>query len=216
MAASSKRAQGCLLDTRLSWLDASPDWRRVHHPHASPHPRIKADSKRLNVHEVRSVLGHTDIRTTMRYAHLEQAVVTSRARDVINALNRQAYHQGVSMFWIAGGRNSRRRFRRLAGVSSVGLAATLALPLPAGATQCQYFDLDTNELLDRSCTVEYVGEAEVIRIGKKRLRFVESNRQGQWAVGTLDGRPATRYETNRYTFSYATLDLKLFLDRTDE
>lgn len=120
------------------------------------------------------------------------------------------------MFWIAGGRNSRRRSRRLAGVSSVGLAATLAFPLPAGATQCQYFDLDTNELLDRSCTVEYVGEAEVIRIGKRRLRFVESNRQGQWAVGTLDGRPATRYETNRYTFSYATLDLKLFLDRTDE
>ena len=41
----------------------------------------------LNVYEVRSVLGHTDIRTTMRYAHLEQAVVTSRARDVINQLN---------------------------------------------------------------------------------------------------------------------------------
>jgi integrase len=41
----------------------------------------------LNVYEVRSVLGHTDIRTTMRYAHLEQAVVTSRARDVINRLN---------------------------------------------------------------------------------------------------------------------------------
>lgn len=41
----------------------------------------------LNVYEVKAVLGHTDIRTTMRYAHLEQATVTSKARDVINRLN---------------------------------------------------------------------------------------------------------------------------------
>jgi integrase len=41
----------------------------------------------LSVYEVKSVLGHTDIRTTMRYAHLEQAKVTSKARDVINKLN---------------------------------------------------------------------------------------------------------------------------------
>lgn len=40
----------------------------------------------LNVYEVRAVLGHTDIRTTMRYAHLEQVQVTGRARDVINNL----------------------------------------------------------------------------------------------------------------------------------
>jgi len=32
------------------------------------------------------MLGHTDIRTTMRYAHLEQADVASRARDVIDRL----------------------------------------------------------------------------------------------------------------------------------
>lgn len=40
----------------------------------------------LNVYEVRSVLGHTDIKTTMRYAHLEHVTVTSRARDVIDQL----------------------------------------------------------------------------------------------------------------------------------
>jgi len=33
------------------------------------------------------VLGHTDIKTTMRYAHLEAHQVMSRARDVINRLN---------------------------------------------------------------------------------------------------------------------------------
>jgi len=41
----------------------------------------------LNVYEVKTVLGHSDIKTTMRYAHLEQAGVTQRARDVIERLN---------------------------------------------------------------------------------------------------------------------------------
>lgn len=44
----------------------------------------------LNVYEVRAILGHTDIRTTMRYAHLEQVQVTGRARDVMNNLNEAA------------------------------------------------------------------------------------------------------------------------------
>ncbi|MDN2581871.1 site-specific integrase [Aquibium sp. ELW1220] len=43
----------------------------------------------MNVYEVGAVLGHSDVRTTMRYAHLEQAAVTSKARDVINRLNDQ-------------------------------------------------------------------------------------------------------------------------------
>lgn len=46
----------------------------------------------LNVYEVKAVLGHSDIKTTMRYAHLEQAAVTQKARDVINRLN--ALHDG--------------------------------------------------------------------------------------------------------------------------
>lgn len=41
----------------------------------------------LSIQEVKAVLGHSDIRTTMRYAHLEQAVVTRKARDVVNAVN---------------------------------------------------------------------------------------------------------------------------------
>lgn len=40
----------------------------------------------LSVYEVQAVLGHADIKTTMRYAHLEQIAVTSKARDVINNL----------------------------------------------------------------------------------------------------------------------------------
>ena len=41
----------------------------------------------LSIYEVRSVLGHTDIKTTMRYAHLETVEVTQRARDVIEGMN---------------------------------------------------------------------------------------------------------------------------------
>jgi integrase len=42
----------------------------------------------MTVYEVQTVLGHSDPKTTMRYAHLEQATVTAKARDVIDRLNR--------------------------------------------------------------------------------------------------------------------------------
>ena len=41
----------------------------------------------MTVYEVRAILGHSDIRTTMRYAHLEQTTVTSKARDVMDRFN---------------------------------------------------------------------------------------------------------------------------------
>lgn len=44
----------------------------------------------MTVYEVREILGHTDIKTTMRYAHLETRQVTSKARDVINRLNQRS------------------------------------------------------------------------------------------------------------------------------
>lgn len=43
----------------------------------------------MSVYEVKSVLGHADIRTTMRYAHLEEAKVTSRARDIVELLSQR-------------------------------------------------------------------------------------------------------------------------------
>lgn len=53
----------------------------LRHTHAS-----RLIQNGLSVYEVREVLGHTDIKTTMRYAHLETRQVTSKARDVINRL----------------------------------------------------------------------------------------------------------------------------------
>jgi integrase len=44
----------------------------------------------LSLYEVQAVLGHTDIKTTSRYAHLEQSKVTAKARDVIDAMNARA------------------------------------------------------------------------------------------------------------------------------
>jgi len=44
----------------------------------------------LSLYEVKEILGHTDINTTMRYAHLERRDITSKARDVINGLNKES------------------------------------------------------------------------------------------------------------------------------
>ncbi len=41
----------------------------------------------MSLYEVKEILGHADIQTTMRYAHIEQAHVSLKARDVINRLN---------------------------------------------------------------------------------------------------------------------------------
>lgn len=38
----------------------------------------------MTVYEVKSILGHTDIRTTMRYAHLEERSVSEKAARVLN------------------------------------------------------------------------------------------------------------------------------------
>jgi integrase len=58
---------------------------RVHtlrHTHAS-----RLIQNGMGIYEVREILGHSDIKTTLRYAHLESRQVTSKARDVINKLN---------------------------------------------------------------------------------------------------------------------------------
>ncbi len=41
----------------------------------------------LNLYEVASILGHRDVQTTQRYAHLESRDVSQRARDILEALN---------------------------------------------------------------------------------------------------------------------------------
>lgn len=94
---------------------------------------------------------------------------------------------------------------------ATGLAVSL-FTISAQATECQFFDVDKDVMINKACTVDYENGSEVIKIGKERIVFVQKDRQGQWAVGTLNGKPAARYEINRSTYSYATTDLKQFLD----
>jgi len=42
----------------------------------------------MSIYEVQAILGHTDIKTTMRYAHLEQQQVAVKARDVLEEIDR--------------------------------------------------------------------------------------------------------------------------------
>ena len=43
----------------------------------------------------KEVLGHSDIKTTMRYAHLEQAAVSLKVKEVMNKLNKSASRTGI-------------------------------------------------------------------------------------------------------------------------
>jgi len=54
----------------------------LRHTHAS-----RLIQNGLSVYEVRAILGHADIKTTMRYAHLEEVQVSLKARDVINRIS---------------------------------------------------------------------------------------------------------------------------------
>jgi site-specific recombinase XerD len=55
----------------------------LRHTHAS-----RLIQNGMSLYEVKEILGHTDIKTTMRYAHLERRDVSARARDVINRLSK--------------------------------------------------------------------------------------------------------------------------------
>jgi integrase len=56
----------------------------LRHTHAS-----RLIQNGLNIYEVKEILGHADIKTTMRYAHIEQRSVSIKAREVINNLNKE-------------------------------------------------------------------------------------------------------------------------------
>ena len=44
----------------------------------------------MSLYEVSSILGHSDVQTTQRYAHLECKDVSQRARDIMEVLNNTA------------------------------------------------------------------------------------------------------------------------------
>jgi integrase len=56
----------------------------LRHTHAS-----RLIQNGLSIYEVKEMLGHADIRTTLRYAHIEQRSISIKAREIINQLNRE-------------------------------------------------------------------------------------------------------------------------------
>lgn len=51
----------------------------------------------VSIYEVKEILGHADIKTTMRYAHLEQRDVSSKAGDVFNSLNKETEKRNLKL-----------------------------------------------------------------------------------------------------------------------
>lgn len=60
----------------------------LRHTHAS-----RLIQNGMSIYEVKEILGHADIKTTMRYAHLEQRSVSARARDVIQRVGSWGVHE---------------------------------------------------------------------------------------------------------------------------
>lgn len=55
----------------------------------------------MSLYEVSQMLGHVDIQTTQRYAHLERSDVSQRARDIMEALNSSTLMDDIQA--VAGG-----------------------------------------------------------------------------------------------------------------
>ena len=83
---------------------------------------------------------------------------------------------------------------------------------PALAETCDHFNIATGASGTAACSVTWHDTGATIQAGQTRFDWVELGRQGQWSTGTLNGRPAMRYEIDRTRYSFSTLDLTLFLD----
>ena len=90
----------------------------------------------------------------------------------------------------------------------------------AGAQQCDIFDMSGEDRsFSGTCNLDWGGDFEgdayrgvdIIEADGHSYRFEYSERQGQWAVGLLDGEPAMRYEIDRESYSYANQALTLFI-----
>lgn len=51
----------------------------------------------MNLYEVKEILGHTQIETTMIYAHLDQSKITQKARDILNQTNKEVQRHSLKV-----------------------------------------------------------------------------------------------------------------------
>lgn len=94
----------------------------------------------------------------------------------------------------------------------VALGLGLAGAGQAFAAQCSFWQGTPQASFDGPC--EYgtsSSGARRIVAGGYVLEIRELNRQGVWSTVTINGAPGVRFEHNRGTFSYTTLDLNASL-----
>lgn len=98
----------------------------------------------------------------------------------------------------------------------IGLAVLLlASATSAKAGNCDFFDLTSGQIESGRCEVTWTETGATFQLNGVSVEWVDTGRQGQWSTGLLNGQPAARYEIDRTRYSYATLDLTLFLDTTE-
>jgi len=82
--------------------------------------------------------------------------------------------------------------------------------------KCTYTNLNTNQTLSGDCTTGPAGVAITTGSGMiSRIYLTVKDRQGEWATVEFNGLPGTRYEIDRCKFSYATRNLKEFLETSE-
>ena len=59
------------------------------------HSSQSADPERVEIYEVKEMLGHADLKTTMRYAHLERTDISLKAKQVLDQLNSTTSDTGI-------------------------------------------------------------------------------------------------------------------------
>jgi hypothetical protein len=83
--------------------------------------------------------------------------------------------------------------------------------------KCDYFQLETDTYFDGPCSLTESEDpdgryVETFHVDSRKIRIVYLSRQGQWARVTINGKLGMRYEVDRTMYSYATDDLKEFLE----
>jgi hypothetical protein len=112
-------------------------------------------------------------------------------------------------FFVAGG----------LALSVVGDAAAQS----ASGAKCEYMNTKSGEFGSDNCTVGEAGiaiDAQNFKVDGKpdpkpgvlrRIVIEFKSRQGQWSRVSINGRPGTRYETDRCNYAYASDDLQEFV-----
>lgn len=101
---------------------------------------------------------------------------------------------------------------KLRGLGVATVAAALLSTFAGGAIAqtCEYWNFRTDEMLRGKCTSTWnsATEVETWKVKGKPITIKVLDRQGVWARILLNGKPGTRYEHDRTSFSASTDDLK--------